>query len=71
MSTLLEKGNSMLILTRHVGEQVVVGDYMLIVTVVSVVGDRVRLGFTADRNIEVDRLEIRQRKDRHKKEPEQ
>jgi len=50
----------MLILTRRQGETVVIGDDIT-VTVLSVKGNQVRMGFTAPKNIEVHRKEVHQR----------
>jgi carbon storage regulator len=47
----------MLILTRRVGESVVIGDD-IVVTVVEVRGDAVRLGIEAPRSVDVHREEI-------------
>ena len=47
----------MLVLSRKVGEQVVVGG-KIVVTVVSVDGNKVRLGFEAPRDVPVHRKEI-------------
>jgi carbon storage regulator len=51
----------MLVLTRKVGEEIVIGDGIR-VKVVSVQGDRVRVGIDAPRDVPVDRLEIHQRR---------
>jgi carbon storage regulator len=51
----------MLVLTRRVGEVIVI-DGDIRVTVVSVAGDRVRLGITAPDYIRVDRQEIHERR---------
>ncbi len=59
----------MLILTRKVGESLKIGDCEDIlegpvtVTVLAVKGGQVRIGVEAQRNIRVDREEIRQRVD--------
>lgn len=47
----------MLILTRRVGESIVIGDDV-VVTVVEVRGDSVRIGIEAPRSIDVHREEI-------------
>ncbi|NHA16017.1 carbon storage regulator CsrA [Thioalkalivibrio sp. XN279] len=47
----------MLILTRRVGETVVIGDDVQ-VTVLGVKGNQVRLGVNAPRDVSVHRLEI-------------
>ena len=51
----------MLVLSRKVSEQLMIGDDVVI-TVVSIDADRVRLGITAPRAISVDRAEVRARK---------
>lgn len=50
----------MLILTRRVGESVMIGDEVT-VTVLGVKGNQVRLGVNAPRNVAVHREEIYQR----------
>ncbi|MFT4046768.1 MAG: carbon storage regulator CsrA [Solimonas sp.] len=50
----------MLILTRRVGETVVIGDD-IIVTVLGVKGNQVRIGVKAPRNVAVHREEIFER----------
>ena len=50
----------MLILTRRVGETVVIGDEVQ-VTVLGVKGNQVRLGVTAPREVAVHRQEIYER----------
>lgn len=47
----------MLILTRRVGETLMIGD-QITVTVLGVKGSQTRLGITAPRNVEVHREEI-------------
>ncbi len=47
----------MLVLTRSVGETIVIGDNIE-VTLIEIRGDKARLGVTADRSIVVDRLEV-------------
>lgn len=51
----------MLVLTRRVGETIVI-DHDICVTIVSVRGERVRLGITAPRVVQVDREEIHERR---------
>jgi carbon storage regulator len=55
------KGVIMLVLSRKEGEKVCVGNSVT-VTVVSVRNGRVRLGFDAPASVEVDRKEVRQRR---------
>ena len=50
----------MLVLTRKVGEKIVIGDDV-IVQVLEVRGERVRLGFEAPKNIRIDRQEVAER----------
>jgi carbon storage regulator len=51
----------MLVLTRRIGESIVIGNEVR-VTVVSVKGDKVRLGVTAPEDVRVDRQEIHERR---------
>jgi carbon storage regulator len=53
----------MLILSRRRGEQVVVGDD-IVVTVVEVKAGVVRLGFKAFADVPIDRMEVRLAKDK-------
>ena len=51
----------MLVLSRRVGEEIVI-DGDIRVTIVAVRGDRVRVGITAPPSVPVDRQEIHQRR---------
>ena len=51
----------MLVLTRKVGEQIVIDDN-IVVTIVAIDGNKIRLGIQAPKSIRVDRAEIRQRR---------
>ena len=51
----------MLVLTRHSGGQIVIADD-IVVTVISIEGNKVRLGFDAPKSIRVDRKELRDRR---------
>ncbi|MGH7226960.1 MAG: carbon storage regulator [Gemmataceae bacterium] len=51
----------MLVLTRRAGEEIVI-DGNIRITVVSVKGDRVRIGIEAPPSVVVDRSEIHQRR---------
>ena len=50
----------MLILTRRIGESFYIGDDV-IVTVTRVKGNQVFIGFTAPKDVRIDREEIRER----------
>ncbi len=51
----------MLVLTRRIGEQIVIGDEIT-VTVMAIQGDKVRLGISAPPSVRVDRSEIHERR---------
>jgi carbon storage regulator len=51
----------MLVLSRKVGEVLMIGD--VAVTVVKISRDTVRIGITAPPSVSVDRLEVRQAKE--------
>ena len=55
----------MLILTRHAGESIFIGDDIKI-TVLEISKSQVRIGIEAPKTIEVDREEIRERKNRER-----
>ncbi|HEV3166298.1 MAG TPA: carbon storage regulator [Isosphaeraceae bacterium] len=48
----------MLVLSRKIGERILVPHSQLTVTVVGIVGNQVRLGFTAPREVSVFREEL-------------
>jgi carbon storage regulator len=57
----------MLILTRRVGEEIIIGSDIR-VTVVAVQGGKVRLGIAAPDSVRVDRREVRERQAEHEEE---
>lgn len=60
----------MLVLSRKVGETIVVPDCDLTITVVQVRGNRVRLGLCAPEGVTIDREEIAKRRSSNWKEVE-
>lgn len=58
----------MLVLTRHPGQSVRIGDSVT-VTVLNVAGNQVRLGIEAPQSVPVDREEIYERKRRERDPP--
>jgi carbon storage regulator len=55
-----ERGKTVLVLTRKAGQSVIIGDGIE-VTVLSVSGDKVRIGVTADKEVPILRNEVRER----------
>lgn len=53
----------MLILSRKIGEKMVINDN-IVIEILSIKGCQVRLGTTAPKEIRVDREEIKKRRDR-------
>ncbi len=51
----------MLVLTRRPGEEIIISDNIR-VTIVSVKGDRIRIGITAPSEVSVDRAEVHERR---------
>lgn len=51
----------MLVLTRKVGEQIVIDDNTVL-TIVAVDGNKIRLGIQAPKSVRVDRAEVHQRR---------
>jgi carbon storage regulator len=55
------KEETMLVLTRRVGESMVIDD-QIVVQVIGIKGNTVRLGITAPTAVQVDREEVHQRR---------
>lgn len=53
----------MLVLSREKDQEVVIGNNVIVVTIVEIRGDKVRLGFTAPREIPIVRRELLDRMD--------
>jgi carbon storage regulator len=54
----------MLVLSRNIGESLVIGEGTVTVTVLKVIGNQVRIGISAPRDVAVDREEVHQRRRR-------
>lgn len=48
----------MLVLSRHRDQQIVIGDELVILTVVDIRGDKVRLGLESDKSLPIHRREV-------------
>jgi carbon storage regulator len=51
----------MLVLTRKVDEEIIIGDHIHI-TVVAIKGDKVRIGINAPKEVVVDRMEVHEKR---------
>jgi len=51
----------MLILTRRIGESLIIGDKEIVVTVLAIKGNQIRIGIEAPKDISIHREEIFQR----------
>ena len=58
----------MLVLTRGLKQQIVIGDQQVIVTVLEVKGGRVRLGIEAPSDVVIRRMEIADQSQQHEPE---
>jgi len=56
------KNNGQLVLTRRIGERIIIGNGDVVITIVDIQRNQVRIGFKADKNIKIDREEIYLRK---------
>jgi carbon storage regulator len=59
--TLQQGGTIMLVLTRRIGEEIVIGEDIH-VAVLAIQGEKVRLGVVAPPDVQVDRQEVRDRR---------
>ena len=65
--TFTERNLNMLVLMRRQGEEICIGDSVRI-TVVSILGNKVRLGIEAPENVPVHRREVKEAIDRNEEE---
>lgn len=58
----------MMVLSRRIGERIVIGEgaNQVVLVVVDIYRDKVRLGFESDHRISIDRSEVREGKERAK-----
>lgn len=47
-----------LVLSRKISEQIVIGDELVVITVVGIIGKKVRIGILADNDLPIHRREI-------------
>ena len=57
----------MLVVTRKIGESIVIGDDIQIILVEIKGRDKVRLAIDAPKDVSVDRIEVRRSKDKEKR----
>lgn len=50
----------MLVLTRKVNEEIIIGEGTVVIKVVEVRGDKVRIGVTCDKDIPIHRAEVQE-----------
>ena len=48
----------MLVLSRHKDEKIVIGDGLIVITIVDIRGDKVRVGIEAPKDVSVHRNEV-------------
>ena len=48
----------MLILTRRIGESLIIGDKEIVVTVLGVKGNQIRIGIEAPKHVQINREEV-------------
>lgn len=58
----LHGGRAMLVLSRRVGEKIILNNGQVSITVVRINGGKVRLGVTAPADVPIDREEVYERK---------
>ena len=59
----------MLVLSRHRGESITIGDDGIVITVVEIRGDKVRLGIVAPKEVPVHRLEVYDKIQKEREDP--
>ncbi|MBT5237381.1 carbon storage regulator CsrA [Candidatus Peregrinibacteria bacterium] len=59
----------MLVLSRHRGESITIGDDGIVITIVEIRGDKVRLGIVAPKEVPVHRLEVYDKIQKEREDP--
>ncbi|MBT5468618.1 carbon storage regulator CsrA [Candidatus Peregrinibacteria bacterium] len=59
----------MLVLSRHRGESIIIGDDGIVITVVEIRGDKVRLGIVAPKEVPVHRQEVYDKIQKEREDP--
>mgnify|MGYP003980860161 FL=1 len=59
----------MLVLSRHRGESIIIGDDGIVITIVEIRGDKVRLGIVAPKEVPVHRLEVYDKIQKEREDP--
>jgi len=59
----------MLVLSRHRGESITIGDDGIVITIVEIRGDKVRLGIVAPKEVPVHRQEVYDKIQKEREDP--
>ena len=59
----------MLVLSRHRGESITIGDDGIVITIVEIRDDKVRLGIVAPKEVPVHRLEVYDKIQKEREDP--
>jgi len=59
----------MLVLSRHRGESIIIGDDGIVITIVEIRGDKVRLGIVAPKEVPVHRQEVYDKIQKEREDP--
>lgn len=55
--TVVEEEDRVLVITRRIGEKIMIGDD-IVLTVVDILGNKVRVGIDAPKHVRIDRMEV-------------